>query len=67
MTIDLRQSAGNNLPAGNSKSFSKPMKQENAVDQATVRDFRERRGGKKDGEGGIERMKLYLRLNISFK
>lgn len=47
MTIDLRQSAGNNLPAGNSKSFSKPMKQENAVDQATVRDFRERRGGKK--------------------
>lgn len=47
MTIDLRQSAGNNLPAGNSKSFSKPMKQENAVDQATVRDFRERRGREK--------------------
>lgn len=46
MTIDLRQSPGNNLTAGNSKSFSKPMKQENAVDQAIVRDLRTGRGEK---------------------
>lgn len=46
MTIDLRQSPGNNLTAGNSKSFSKPMKQENTVDQAIVRDLRKGRGEK---------------------
>lgn len=45
MTIDLRQSPGNNLTAGKSKSFSKPMKHENAVDQAIVRDLRKGRRG----------------------
>lgn len=44
MTIDLRQSPGNNLTAGSSKSFSKPLKQENAVDRAIVRDLKEGRG-----------------------
>lgn len=46
VTIGLRKSPGNNLTAGNSKSFSKPMKQENAVDQAIVRDLRKGRGKK---------------------
>lgn len=67
MTIDLRQSPGNNLTAGNSKSFSKPMKQENAVDQAIVRDLRKGRGGGNYGEEGREGIKLCLTLTIPFE
>lgn len=44
VTIDPRQSPGNNLTAGSSKSFSNPTKHKNALDQAIVRDLRKGRG-----------------------
>lgn len=54
--------------AGNSKSFPKPMKQENAVGQAIVRDLREGRG-KKHWRRRKRKIKtiLWLILTISFK